>query len=419
MRLDNFLSFQGPVVIENIAPISAFVGPNNSGKSNLIRVLEFYHKLSIKSKVAEYPSTDNIKGLQHRLAPNDPLFIEIKYRHENKNRSNDSLEITHSVSFNEKGEYSRERLWFKRLNDKVDRIHEIEIFKVEKNGDEYMTYLQNLESVNAFLSTSHSAKTPSLERSNLRSNKPFGWDWAKLDNPGMKIYGKLINAIQRWKFILANRARNSSEQFLYNQLGRERVETNALIDLIGNLTVTHDINFEQENGKTYALVGDLSSKKARFRLDQLGSGYEQIFLLLPEIYQGYLDDTLFFIDEPEVHLHPHFQRRLLQYLIQRSTNNQFLMATHSTIFCRQQDGLLQPYLVKKENDRTQIEIIGKQKMEDIKSILGHVNTDLFGYNAALFVEGYAEENALPLLAKNLGFDMVDYGIRILNSEGYG
>ena len=419
VRLDNFLSFQGSVVIKNIARISAFVGPNNSGKSNLFRCLSLYQELSKKSNEPEYISTDKVKNLQHQLAPFDPLFIEVKYRYENNNRSNDPLEIAHSISFNENGEYCREMLTFRRLSPTNNGIHEIEIFKVEKIGDEYKPYLQNSEYVNAFLSNTHPGRTPSLELTRMRSPKPFGWDWAKLGNPGMMIYGELINATNKWKFISANRARKNSEEFLHDQLGKEREETNALIDLIGKLTETHDIDFEKENAKIHALVGDLSSKQARFRLDQLGSGYEQIFILLPEIYQEFVDDTIFFIDEPEVHLHPHFQRRLLQYLIQRSANNQFLLATHSTIFCRQQDGLLQPYLVKKENDRTQIDIIENKKMEDIKSILGHVNTDLFGYNAVVFVEGYAEENALPFLAKNMEFDIVDYGIRILNSEGYG
>src|SRR5688500_16685966 len=58
-------------------------------------------------------------------------------------------------------------------------------------------------------------------------------------------------------------------------------------------------------------------------------------------------------------------------------------------------------------------------MNEIKSVLGHVNTDLFGYNAVLFVEGYSESKTIPLLASNLGIDIVNDGIRILDSEGYG
>ena len=42
----------------------------------------------------------------------------------------------------------------------------------------------------------------------------------------------------------------------------------------------------------------------------------------------------------------------------------------------------------------------------------------FGYNAVLFVEGDSEEKIMPLLACNLGIDIVNDGIRIVDSEGY-
>jgi hypothetical protein len=37
----------------------------------------------------------------------------------------------------------------------------------------------------------------------------------------------------------------------------------------------------------------------------------------------------------------------------------------------------------------------------------------------LFIEGESEENTIPLLARNLDIDIVNDGIRILNSKGYG
>lgn len=146
VRLDNFLSYGGTVLINDIAPISVFVGPNNSGKSNLIRCLKFYHQLAKYSKLAEYSDTDKIMKMKHRLTTSDPLSIEIKYWYENQNRSSHPLELTHLISYNTIGEFDRESLSFKRSepDDNID------IFKVEKNDTNYFAFLQNVESVNAF-----------------------------------------------------------------------------------------------------------------------------------------------------------------------------------------------------------------------------------------------------------------------------
>jgi predicted ATP-dependent endonuclease of OLD family len=419
VRFDNFLSFRGTVLIENIAPISVFVGPNNSGKSNIIRCLKFYQGLAEKSKILEYISYDDIKRNQHRLSTFNPLSIEIKYAYENKDRSTGPLEMTHLISYSENGQFNRETLLFKKQGREPDNV--LQIFTVELNGTDYVASLQYSESVSAFLSNMRPPRTPGLERTSLSRNKPFGWDWAKSDNLGLMIYGELIQSIERWIFVPGNRVRNDTEKFLLRKLGKERNKTNRMFDLLFDITETNDINIDGENDKIQTLVRDIPGEENQVDLDQFGSGYEQILILLKNIYKGYNDDTIFFIDEPELHLHPHYQRKLLQHFIERRTNNQFFLITHSTIFCRQQDGVLHPYLTKKDKEKfgTQIEIIGKDKMEDIKSILGHVNSDLFGNNAVLLVEGQTEEGALPLLANNMEFDIFDYGIRIINFKGYG
>jgi predicted ATP-dependent endonuclease of OLD family len=417
VRLDNFLSFRGTAVIEKIAPISVFVGPNNFGKTNLIRSLRFYQDLATNSKQQEYVDTDKIMKLKHRLTTNDPLSIEIKYGYENNNRSPVPLELVHQISFNSTGDFDGETFLLKRPGNKSS--DEIEIFKVVKDNVNYIAKLRDSESINKFLSNFEIPGGRIQERHNLRANKPFGWDWAKSDNPGLQIYGELEEAIERWVFIPASRTSMEAQKFLRSQLGKDVKKTVSLLDQISNLTGTIELNFDELDGKEQVFVKDIPSELDGFSLDRFGSGYEQILILLPQLFQGYINDTIFFIDEPEVHLHAQFQRRLLQYLIHRAENNQFFLTTHSTIFCRQPDDLIRPYLVKKENAQTRIEIVEKEKMENIKSILGHVNADLYWYNAVLFVEGYAEEIALPMLSENMGIKLVDSGIGILNSEGYG
>ncbi|MEY4905055.1 MAG: hypothetical protein RLZZ292_2870 [Bacteroidota bacterium] len=60
---------------------------------------------------------------------------------------------------------------------------------------------------------------------------------------------------------------------------------------------------------------------------RLSSGEKQFFSLL--VYCLFLKGTSVFIDEPEISLHPDWQRAFLPLLLQQNGNNQFFITTHS------------------------------------------------------------------------------------------
>jgi predicted ATP-dependent endonuclease of OLD family len=61
--------------------------------------------------------------------------------------------------------------------------------------------------------------------------------------------------------------------------------------------------------------------------DKLSSGEKQMLSFL--CYNLFSDSASIYIDEPELSLHPDWQRVLLPTLLKQSTNNQFFIATHS------------------------------------------------------------------------------------------
>lgn len=176
-----------------------------------------------------------------------------------------------------------------------------------------------------------------------------------------------------------------------------------------------DINFSEDGQRI--ILSDTDHMEVK--LDNYGSGFEQFLIMFQRFFDQYVRDTIVILEEPEVHLHSLLQRKLLQIIIGSSQHNQFFISTHSTIFCRYQKDLMKPYLIKKQNFESKIKEMNDELMEEVKFALGHVNSDLFGYNAVLFVEGKTEEKAIPLLAKNLDIDIVNDGLRIVNSETYG
>lgn len=61
--------------------------------------------------------------------------------------------------------------------------------------------------------------------------------------------------------------------------------------------------------------------------DLLSAGEKQLFSFL--CYNAFLSDSVIFIDEPEISLHPDWQRRLIPILKSQQSSNQFILTTHS------------------------------------------------------------------------------------------
>lgn len=65
--------------------------------------------------------------------------------------------------------------------------------------------------------------------------------------------------------------------------------------------------------------------------DGVGEGLLSIFTIIDTLYDSNPDDVIF-IDEPELSLHPTFQKKLIQLLTEFSTDRQIIISTHSPYF---------------------------------------------------------------------------------------
>ncbi|WP_312416550.1 AAA family ATPase, partial [Shinella sp.] len=148
-------------------------------------------------------------------------------------------------------------------------------------------------------------------------------------------------------------------------------------------------------------------------------------LLLAEESDGF---PLLLIEEPEAHLHPQRQLRLMSFLQEQAEKKradgqhiQIIVTTHSPNLA---SDLRLGNLVLIEGGRAFPLCEGKTKLSAsdyrfLERFLDVTKANLFFARAVLVVEGDAENILLPVIARLLGRDFHHHGVSVVNVGGVG
>jgi len=157
-------------------------------------------------------------------------------------------------------------------------------------------------------------------------------------------------------------------------------------------------------------------------IDQLSSGINEILTLITNLIAR--EGLVFFLEHPELHLHPHGIRWLRSFLLDSSERNQIIIVTHDThlVDPKAVQGLRRFWWVLGQGTKiySLSKPISPTESAQMETALRYVsNREIMFARAVLLVEDESLREFLIAVAPKLGYDIDASGVSIVFTSGHG
>lgn len=387
--IENFRSIKDVEI--NLGPMNAFIGPNNAGKSNIMRALNL-----VLGEV--YPSVRSFDEKDfYNYDKSNPIKIEARF---------DSQLTCNPRVYG-----------FQLTFDSRD----CEYLAIDNNGNALRYPSGTQIRVSNEMKGEVALMYLGLDRQASQQIRPTQWT----------LYGKLLGHIERQideakKENFKEGIKTSYSSNIYPDLQqmerilKSHIKQQTGLDLYLRLSVLDPVE-TIKNLRPY-LQEDPSSKE--FDAEDMGAGTQSaLAVAIARAYAEIVKQALVVaIEEPELYLHPHGCRHFYKLLKELSeTGVQIIYATHERSFVDMAN-FRSVHLVRKEAGKTKVYSgIGKQiSSEDQVKLASKFDEDvneIFFANHVVLVEGPDDKIACRLALEKLGMELDKESISITECGG--
>jgi putative ATP-dependent endonuclease of OLD family len=433
IAIQNVRSFLDRTELKLDGPIAILIGPNGGGKTNLLDTaviaLRRYLFASMYSAFAptpeqpfryEFRRNEVLDGLtleRHSNGVGIEQVVEVEVEVTSKDLTNMRLmsQKAAELTARAKTKYANADLtaatkWnLEKISEKQRFVFRIVNGRLQSNGDvsanHFQQYLQLFEMDGQLREEFELAPLaiPLVYLPVNRSASAFqskvelaGYDDSevkrRIDGANSRSTTQIVSlAVGRmaknFRMLLEKDKGGAAIEFMKNS---NLVELTKFLKLLG-----YHWSLETINALKNEYDVKLEKQGSFFLVSAASSGERELLTYLFAIFALNVRDALIIVDEPELHLHPKWQKILLQMFIElvKTTGNQFVLATHSPTFIS--PGSIQ-YVsrVFSHEQRSNILRLDTTELPQSKHLLNIINSQnnerLFFADEVVLVEGVSD-----------------------------
>lgn len=435
LRIEGFRSIKNPLEID-LEQINAIIGPNNSGKSNILsaiyRVLgrDWVTKNTFFESDVYNEEADNDISIEFEF---DKPFEYCEFKGFPVKIPKVRFLYTRYKIGDNKGERRLEKCCLNLDNSKVRGFKSKPQSGVKAEMIPLKTIPQELQEAFPviYIGTDRNLKNqlPSSRNSILGSlMMDINADFENTNNLMSVGTGDNIKSMprnKRFKQAIDEAIRSlKTDEFIALE---NSIKDNALKILGFNPQTDSDkldLYFNPFSSLEFYKSLEIFVKEHDYTINasELGDGFQNAIVLaiLKAFEERKKQGALFLIEEPEMYLHPQMQRSLYKTIRQIGETNQVIYTTHSPHFVTIPE-FKEIIITSKDKDGTQVIKSNLEADDNLKNKfikeLDPERNELFFANKLLLVEGDTEKMAFPEYAKRMGIDFDGIGSTIIEVGG--
>mgnify|MGYP004526035537 CR=1 FL=1 len=437
-KYDNDLKY-----LYSLNKVNIFIGENNSGKSRLLRYLITSDKVvnisgpfsdeetnSFKKSKSNFLVSinkyNNISEKKIVLPQNIIELDDANFYCEASDYIN-SLKINSSniLNPNVKEQYKSIKLYLDEMHNYIVKEKNFNINETLKSLDIiYIPILRGIELFNNYYELTHEKELDTIQMTASQRNAIEEY---KLNSKHVYLnkVSKAYNINTKIIFTAEDLFDDIKDKLLGEEKDRKFVKD-----------FENFISKEFYNDEGFTIIPQLKKGYLNIKigngeeraLHELGDGIKQLITIFYKMYDKKNNSTIFFIEEPELNLHPGYQRLFINILqnCKEFKDQQFFITTHSNhiIDCCLDYTNTSIYKFINSNKKNNSFKVVNTSPKDIEvlELLGVKNTSVFISNCTIWVEGisdkiliskylevYLKEKSTVQYKEDINYAFIEYG----------